>query len=97
MPTYVFENQDTGEVTELQMRMSELDDFKKNNPEMKQIITGVNLMYNSQSAKNNKDGGWNELMSKMADANPGSDVANKYKKKSIKDVKIDQVKKKHGF
>ncbi len=97
MPTYVFENTTTGEIEEHVMSWKDLDAFKEESPHLKQIITGVNLMYNSQSAKNNKDGGWNELMSKMADANPGSDVAKKHKQKSIKDVKIDQVKKKHGF
>ena len=33
MPTYDFKNKETGEVTERIMKMSELDDFKKNNPQ----------------------------------------------------------------
>mgnify|MGYP001033134080 CR=1 FL=1 len=41
MPFYTFRNEDTGEVQELQMKISELDDFKAANPNMKQLITGA--------------------------------------------------------
>jgi hypothetical protein len=48
MPTYNFRNNETGEEIELQMRISELDDYKKNNPHMTQFLTGApSLAYNS--------------------------------------------------
>jgi len=37
MPTYQFENVQTGEIKELYMKMSELDEFKTNNPQYKQV------------------------------------------------------------
>lgn len=37
MPTYTFEEQATGNIVERHMRISELDDFKKNNPQFKQV------------------------------------------------------------
>lgn len=39
MPTYIFKNKKTDEVFEQQMRISELDGFKKNNPDLIQIPT----------------------------------------------------------
>lgn len=36
---YTFENINTGEETIVEMRMAELDEFKKNHPELRQIIT----------------------------------------------------------
>ena len=39
MPTYNFRNLETGEETEIMMKMSELDDFKENNPHLQQYIT----------------------------------------------------------
>ena len=36
MPTYIFKNKKTEEVFEQQMRISELDDFKKNNTDLVQ-------------------------------------------------------------
>tara|TARA_B100001758_G_scaffold236641_1_gene237919 strand:- start:476 stop:739 length:264 start_codon:yes stop_codon:yes gene_type:complete len=39
MPTYIFKNTKTEEVFEQQMRISELDDFKKSNPDLIQMPT----------------------------------------------------------
>ena len=39
MPTYIFKNTKTKEVFEQQMRISELDDFKKSNPDLIQMPT----------------------------------------------------------
>ena len=39
MPTYIFKNTKTDEIFEQQMRISELDDFKNNNPDLVQMPT----------------------------------------------------------
>ena len=39
MPTYIFKNTKTEEVFEIQMRISELDTYKKENPNLIQIPT----------------------------------------------------------
>ena len=39
MPTYIFKNTKTQEVFEQQMRISELDEFKTNNPNLIQVTT----------------------------------------------------------
>ncbi len=36
---YTFENINTGEETIVEMKMAELDEFKKNNPHLRQIIS----------------------------------------------------------
>lgn len=41
MPLYTFRNEKTEEVAEIMMKISELDDFKSDNPNMKQLITGA--------------------------------------------------------
>ena len=43
MPTYIFKNKETEEVFELYMRISELDAYKVNNPDLKQIPTAPNF------------------------------------------------------
>ena len=40
MPLYEFKNLNTGEIEEHTMRISELDEFKKNNPHLERHITG---------------------------------------------------------
>ncbi len=39
MPTYIFKNTKTNEIFEQQMRISELDEFKKDNPDLVQMPT----------------------------------------------------------
>ena len=39
MPTYIFKNTKTNEIFEQQMRISELDLFKKDNPDLVQMPT----------------------------------------------------------
>lgn len=40
MPTYNFKNNDTGETFEIVLRMSELDQYKLDNPHLTQFLTG---------------------------------------------------------
>ena len=43
MPTYIFKNKKTEEVFELQMRISELDAYKSDHPDLKQVPTAPNF------------------------------------------------------
>lgn len=98
MPTYVFENKETGEVIELMMGISDRDKWlAKNSDTWKPVITAPNIVGGTVSARDNKDGGFNELMSRIGEANPGSKVAEKHIRRTAKQVKVDEVKKKHGF
>lgn len=40
MPTYNFRNKKTGEELEVVLRMSELDQYKEDNPHLTQYLTG---------------------------------------------------------
>jgi len=96
MPTYDFENTKTGEVTTEMMSIAELDEFKKNNPHMKQLISKVNIVSGVMGMGRMKtDGGWKDMLSRIGDAHPGSKVHDLYGNKSIKDIKTRQVLQKH--
>ena len=43
MPTYIFKNKKTEEVFELQMPISELDAYKSDHPDLKQVPTAPNF------------------------------------------------------
>jgi len=96
MPTYDFENTKTGEVTTEMMSIAELDEFKKNNPHMKQLISKVNIVGGVMGMGRMKtDGGWKDMLSRIGDAHPGSKVHDLYGNKSIKGIKTRQVLQKH--
>ena len=44
MPLYDFQDTETGEVFELNLRIAEKDDFLKANPNLKQVIGAPNIV-----------------------------------------------------
>lgn len=66
MPTYNFRDIETGEVTEVMMRMSELDEYKKNNPHLQQFLTGAPALSTSGGSTGLKiDNGFNDVLKKI--------------------------------
>ena len=41
------------------------------------------------------DNGWKEVLSKVSEAHPASNLASQYGKKSVKDTQVDRVIQKH--
>ena len=95
MPTYVFLNNETGEIEEHFMSYTVLDEFKENNPHLKQRVTGANIV--SGVATNFKvDDGFKEVLSKVGDAHPGSNVHAEHGTKDIKREKSVKTIQKHA-
>jgi hypothetical protein len=98
MPTYQFRNTQTDEEFEVLMKISEREEYLKNNPHIQSIITAPALL-SGVSTSNSRSGrvpsGFNEVLSKVAEAHPTSKVAQRFGKKSIKQVKTEQIVKKH--
>ena len=96
MPIYTFENTKTKKVYDDMMTIAEKVEFLKKNKHIKQLLTTINIssgVVGMGGMKN--DGGWNDNLQRIADAHPTSELANRYKKKSIKEVKTKQVIEKH--
>ena len=68
MPRYDFKNLKTGEVKEYTMSWKDLDQFKKDNPDLQQQIGTINHSYNSSGSATLKKAGdrvylqWSESM-----------------------------------
>lgn len=98
MPTYLFRDTNTGEIHERLMSIAAREDYLKENPHMTTIIQAPMLVsgVSTSNAKQNKvPDGFKEVLSKVAEAHPTSTVAERYGKKSIKDVKTREIVKKH--
>ena len=93
MPTYTFENTKTGKVYDEYMSISERETYLEQNPHIKQLINKINIVSGTGGIKT--DSGWKENMSRIAEAHPTSPLAQRYGKRSIKQVKTEQVIKKH--
>jgi hypothetical protein len=102
MPTYDFKNKKTGEYEEHHMKISELDQFMEDNPDLVKVILSapkVNYSSHAQGSVSDiaakKDKGWKELLQKNGEQKPISQVAEDHNQKSIKQVKTQQVIEKH--
>ena len=97
MPTYKFKNLITGVVYEDFMSIKDMEKLKEN-PNIKLLLPDpLNII--SQTGDNidaKTDAGWKETLAKISEAHPASELANQYgKRKSAKDVKTAEVRKKH--
>ncbi len=92
MPKYVFRNKNTGEEFELQLKMAEREEFLKENPHIKQIITRSNLASMVGGLKT--DAGFKENMARIAEGHPTSELASQYGSKSVTESKKRQAIKK---
>ena len=96
MPTYNFLNIDTGEEFESFMKISEREEYLKSNPNIQSVITAPAIVTGVSISKQNRvPDGFKEVLSKISEAHPASDLADKHSKKSIKQARTEQIVKKH--
>jgi hypothetical protein len=92
MPSYTFEDTKTGKVFDEFYSISDKEEYLKKNKHIKQLITKINIV-SGTGIKN--DSGWKENLSRIAEAHPNSPFADRFGKKSIKEIKTKQVIEKH--
>jgi hypothetical protein len=96
MPTYTFENTKTGKQHTELLSILEMEEFLKKNKNFRQVITSINIVSGVQGVTFKNDNGWKENMARIAEAHPASPLADRYGKRSIKEVKTREVIKKHA-
>ena len=95
MPTYRFKDNHTGEVWEELMTISEMEELIKSDTIELLPPTQMNIVSSVGSIDSKTDNGWKEVLSKVSEAHPASNLASQYGKKSVKDTQVDRVIQKH--
>ena len=95
MPTYNFRNKKTGEVWEDLMTIAEMEKLTKKRHIELLPPTQMNIVSSTGSMDSKTDAGWKETLSKVAEAHPMSALASEMGTKSTKQIKTQQVLKKH--
>ena len=95
MPTYNFHNTKTNEKWTEYMSISEMEKFTENKHIKLLMPTQLNIVSSVGNIDSKTDSGWKEVLSKVSEAHPASNLASQYGKKSVKDTQIDSVIKKH--
>ena len=95
MPTYRFYNKRTKkEYTDL-MSISEMEEFIKKKHIKLLPPTTLNIVSSVGHVDSHTDSGWKEVLSKVSEAHPASNLAKQYGKKSVKDTQVESIIKKH--
>lgn len=95
MPIYEFFNKEKGEYFEDIFTYSEKLEFLKNNPHIISTPTKFGVVSMVGSIDSKTDNTWKEVLNKVAEAHPGSEVANRYGNKTHAQVKNQTVLDKH--
>ena len=75
MPTYVFRNKETGEQFEQIMKISELDSFRAENPQLETVIQSVAFGDPTKMTSTRKfDTGFKEVLQRIHEKTPGSEL-----------------------
>jgi predicted nucleic acid-binding Zn ribbon protein len=75
MPTYVFRNKETGEQFEKIMKISELDTFRNENPQLETVIQSVAFGDPTKLTSSRKfDTGFKEVLQRIHEKTPGSEL-----------------------
>ena len=100
MPTYRFLNHETGEEWEEFMGISAADEFLAENPNIERLVNGAPGLVSGSGDRTKPTNDFKEVMSRIADQNPYSPLADTYGKKDPTSVKlretVKRVKKKVG-
>ena len=73
MPTYEFRNKETGEVTEVFMKISQKDQYLLDNPHLEQTMTQAPA-FTGDHIVVKKDSGFKEVLQKIHEKTPGSQL-----------------------
>ena len=100
MPTYTFFDKDTEETFDMFLSMDQREKYLKGNPQIRQVPVAVAISGDHLMGVGPKvDSGFQENMSRIAEAHPNTPLGNKYGSSSTrtnKEVKTRQVLKKHN-
>jgi hypothetical protein len=91
-------NTKTKKIEEHTMSVSAYDQFKADNPHLERYYSEAPLFSYTGTgdlAGKKTDNTWKEVMSKIAEQNPRSPLADRVLRKSTKRIKTDEILKKH--
>ena len=75
MPTYTFKHKETGEITEVVMKIAELDPYRQANPHLETVIGAPMLGDPTKlSASRKYDSGFKEVLQRIHEKTPGSQL-----------------------
>ncbi len=94
MPIYTIENTENGEIFDIMLKIADKEKVLQSNPHWRQVPTAPHINKGGVGDRVKRDGGMNEVLSRIADNNPNSPMADDFGRKDSKSVANRKVAKK---
>ena len=95
MPTYRFRRKNGKEFEKIMM-IAEMEEYRKKHPSIELCIPStLNIISGTGTLDGKTSSGWKDVLGKISEAHPQSNLANQYGKRSTKDIKVQTVIEKH--
>ena len=95
MPTYRFRRKNGKEFEKIMM-IAEMEEYRKKHPNLELCLpTTFNIVSGVGSIDSKTSSGWKDVLGKISEAHPGSELAERYGKKSTKQTQVQAVREKH--
>ena len=91
MPTYKFLNTETGEEFEDFLTYTRKQELLEKNPHIQSMPAAFAITSMTGSFDSKTDNTWKEVLSKVAESHPDSEVARRYGKKTIHQAKAHDI------
>ena len=91
MPAYLFRDKETGDVWEEFMSYSQRQTYLDENPDIEPVVTAPAIVSGVAGITHKNDSGFNDMMSRIAAANPTSPLAETYGDKGVKASKTREA------
>lgn len=95
MPLYEFFNTETSEYFEDILSISEKERLLKLNPHIRSIPSKFGIISGVGDIHSKTDDTWKEVLSKVAENHPNSELGDRYNRKTAKEVKTKEILDKH--
>ena len=95
MPTYRFRRKNGKEFEKIMM-IAEMEEYRKKHPNLELCIPStLNIISGTGTLDGKTSSGWKDVLGKISEAHPRSELANQYGRKSTKEVKVQSTIDKH--
>ena len=95
MPTYRFRRKN-GKEFEKVMMIAEMEEYRKKHPNLELCLPStLNIVSGVGSIDSKTSSGWKDVLGKISEAHPSSELAKQYGKKSVRETQVQSVREKH--
>jgi hypothetical protein len=91
MPLYSFRDTSSDEIFDIFLSIKDLDEFKKQHPHYERYIDSAPSIVSGVSLTGKLDDGFKDVLSKISEAHPDSELADQHGRKTVKQTQTERV------